>query len=814
MNLHLYEYNNYYNRTLKSFDSIEDLDEYELFVEYNTNFNPNDSVFTEHIIGGPLTYYGGADYCVVEREGEIESRWFVLENVRTRGGQYKISLKRDVVADFATNIFNAPCFVEKGWVSDADSAIFNSENMTFNQIKKNEIRLMDRTGMPWLVGYYTKSDKPMTAQLPALDTNANFTIAGIANWEYYGYTTTPAKKIDKLKLWLGFKPSDLPVAQNQATIGYSNLSNNGTVQLDYASISGGVGGLDRYYTIDTDSALWGVLGASIDKNVVSLLTKNINAKKDTLYGSAISYFTNFMNETDYNNITSLQNQKVYDSSTQILYNIKVEENTGIAGEITEYVEPELTSTFGYEMYNIYAETQTSTGGISGARPTKNSGTNFEIRVQTKSQATLILEPISYQGFSLSILPTASANTKNSPYNIFAIPYGDIRMTNGTDVFHTSADIAIRTAMALIEQYSGTAGILHDVQLLPYCPIAEVNDNVAGQTSKRLDLRDIPSNIISYITDTTDAKVGVCFHCVSSSRQFSIERLVEIHDIKISNETEFCRLVSPNWNGMFEFSPAKNRGVEGFTVDMELKPFSPYIHVAPKWNEDGLYGKRPNDPIGLICGGDFGLTMISDAWASYERQNKNYQQIFDRQIQSLEVKNEYGRFADIAGIFPGAGASAGGGGILGSMLGGGAGKTIGIGAGVGAGISALGGIADFAINEALRNENMDYTKDQFGYQLGNIRALPDSLAKVNSFNPNNRIFPVLEFYGATDEEVEALRNKIKYNGMSIGRIGKLADFINPAETTYLKGQIIILEGILEDGHLASEIATEINKGVRV
>jgi outer membrane lipoprotein SlyB len=264
--------------------------------------------------------------------------------------------------------------------------------------------------------------------------------------------------------------------------------------------------------------------------------------------------------------------------------------------------------------------------------------------------------------------------------------------------------------------------------------------------------------------------------------------------------------------MFEFSPAKNRGVDYFTVDMELKPFQPYIHVAPKWNEGGLYGIRENDPIGLICGGDFGLTMISDAWQTYERQNKNYQNIFDRQIQNLEVQRNYGRVADVVGGIAGTGQGATSGAMMGGMKGGPKGAIA--GGVIGGVLSAVGGVADFAINEALRSENMDYTKDLFGYQLGNIRALPDTLSRVNSFNPNNKIFPILEFYGCSEEETEALKQKIKYNGMSIGRIGKLRDFVNPEETTYIKGQLIVLDELPEDSHLANDIANEIYKGVRI
>lgn len=811
MNLHLYEYNNYYNRTIKSFSSLEDINEFEVFIEQNTNFNPNDGITTEHIIGGPLIYSGSADYAVVEEGNEIISRWFVIENIRTRGGQYRVILKRDSVADYAVEVFNAPCFVEKGWVPNTDSAIYNKEDMTFNQIKKNEVLLKDKTNMPWLVGYYTKSETGLSANVSAIEPNPDITVNGIANWAYYNRTITPIKHANSYNLHLKFIASDLPSGW-RAEINYTDLT-NGNIELEKAELVN-YSSTGLHYTIDTDSALWGLLGKSIDQNALNKLTSELKLKTTTLYTSAENYFDDFVSSTEYAAVLENVGRTIFDSATGDYYKVKAVEKISKNPNVQE--KAELTSTLGYELYNIYSRVQTETGGIYGSRPTSNS-TSEDILLEVKSyqEAYLELETLNYSDISINILPAADGQTKDSPYNIFAIPFGEMRILNNVDSptteITTSADIAMKIVMALISQYSGANAVLHDVQLLPYCPIEALVQNISGSLQPRLSLNSIPRALWGKINTEENEVVGYFFNAPTSSRQFSIDLGINIDDYKISNETEFCRLVSPNWNGIYEFSPAKNRGVSQFNVSVEYRPFSPYIHIAPQYNQNGLYGNRDNDPIGLICGGDFGLTMISDAWAAYERQNKNYQNIFDRQIQNLEVQQKYGRIQDIAS------------GIIGTLQGGATGAAVGLQMGGGYGalaggiagtaFSAAGGITDYYINEALRQENIDYTKDQFGYQLGNIRALPQSLTKVNSFNPNNTIFPILEYYGATDEEVEALRNKIKYNGMTIGRIGTLNQFINPAEETYVKGQIIKLD-IPEDSHLVSDIANEIYKGVRV
>jgi len=130
-----------------------------------------------------------------------------------------------------------------------------------------------------------------------------------------------------------------------------------------------------------------------------------------------------------------------------------------------------------------------------------------------------------------------------------------------------------------------------------------------------------------------------------------------------------------------------------------------------------------------------------------------------------------------------------------------------------------GIRDRQINDALRDEAKDYTKDLFKLELDNIQALPDSLTRVSAFNKNNKLFPFIEIYGCTDEEMSAVWNKLTYNGFTIGRIDTLQNNIdnkpiymgNPG---YFKGQLIRLQDFNEDSHLANAIAGELYKGVYI
>ena len=89
----------------------------------------------------------------------------------------------------------------------------------------------------------------------------------------------------------------------------------------------------------------------------------------------------------------------------------------------------------------------------------------------------------------------------------------------------------------------------------------------------------------------------------------------------------------------------------------------------------------------------------------------------------------------------------------------------------------------------------------------------SVTKVSAYNANNKIFPVLEKYTCTEEEKQALKSKIQYNGMSVGRIGTISEFLT-TEESYIKCKLIRLTNLPDDFNIVNTIANELNKGVFV
>ena len=279
--------------------------------------------------------------------------------------------------------------------------------------------------------------------------------------------------------------------------------------------------------------------------------------------------------------------------------------------------------------------------------------------------------------------------------------------------------------------------------------------------------------------------------------------------KLANECDVVRLVSQNYSAIFEFSPAKSGGVDGFLADCTYKPWSPYIHILPKLK--GLYGDNfvaIDDARGLICGGDMSLPQLSNAWANYQLQNKTYQEMFDRQIKNMDVQNDINKQGAIAQLIasPITGGAAGA--AAGAQIGGAAGA-----AALGA-IGAVGGLAtaglDYANTLKMMEENRQYAIDMYGYKLQNIQAIPTSLTKTSALTYNTRVWPFIEYYTCTEDERTALKDKIKYNGMTIMKVSQLRNYLLGKDNFY-KGKLIRLN-IKVDSHMAYEIYNELNKGV--
>lgn len=820
VNLYFLQYNNYFNRQTKPHRTTT-----SWFLPYQIGstvgvqlFNYGDGVDTTQVVN--TTNWTNEnrvpDYCVVEDQADGSRQyWYVTEWKYLRKGQYEATLKRDVLSEHYDIITTAPMLIKKGTVASSnDPAMFNSEGQAYNQIKSDEIPLYDATGCPWIVGYVPlnafQADKEISKDIYV---DPSFT-----------YNTLEDFRSDF--------PYDVNMSQNDRVI---------------------IRRYDRYpiYNIRANirySISGAVCAANVSFNSIGVLTYDINATKervnliswDAYGGVGVNGFYSEKGTTLSDSFTSFRSDKGYTMT-----------NTEASKLVRDIVNSYTSTTLRQidnSIYNVYPQNEAADATLKSilyksvkigtktytifpsnkliwkeqvvpASTFQLLSTNLknDILVDKNNKNSYIVTLKYYEaGYTLvestqTIKTTMPGKTKiiqlrKDPYAMFCIPYGEVKLRkDGVDQLTTVKDAALIATG--ISTSAGDKTVL-DVQLLPYCPIREiVVDDEKGVVDYSSLTREAQ---VQDIKNEADVVISKMFWCTDNSFSFQIPLHIEVDDYKIENETTTYRLCSPNYNGLFEFNLAKNGGLDWIEVNCSYKPQTPYIQLNPNFKK--LYGQNAttglsagdyNDQRGLTCGGDFSLPNVSDEWANYQLNNKNYQNIFDREIQSMEISNKYQRISDWMNLV----ASAAKTGIAVGSL---SHPIVGVVAG---GINLATGIASNIMSDKLRDEQISLKKDLFNYNLQNIQALPQSVSKTVAFNINSKYVPFLEKYTCTEEEKNALRDKLKWQGMTVMRTGQIQDYVW-ADDTYIEAMPLRLTGLSEDTHTAQAIAQELNMGTYI
>lgn len=759
-------FNNYYNRKLKGQTCTTINDFLSLYGDYEyiqtgttDNFDENDGVVTSHVLGRQSNpYEGKCDYLLVCKDNvNIDSKWFIIDQDKQCFGQYKLSLYRDVISDYWNVIKDSPMFIEKAILTDNDPLIFNSEDMSVNQIKTSETLLKDATGCPWIVIYYDKT-KTINGSITPKH-NYDISVEDKDVWvsdNTFRYLPQDANDVSFRALF------NTPFSGN---IRCAIDLNTGTQQDHYNNTS----------SLINNTGLATVNTAAFDKSIMfSNLLTDFTAYKDN------TYFEAFYNA--YNGGVLYQN-----SGTVGYYRINITLNQTYATEHKAVIS-------GDDNYSYLSGKILTNSSLSGTVNDKS----FEAQIKYYT-FTISLTPL-YNNETITYeVDSGCYDLSDAPYRMACMPYGNIteKFTGETDVTsNKEINFAIANNLPANE-----GSDIYDIQIVPYCPL---NDEfiIEGGINAGSD------SLLAHPMISNNTTIGYIYSCSQSSFKRHIDFNKTITNPKIENQCDLYRICSPNYQGVFEFNAAKNLGITGFDISCTYKPHIPYIHVNPDFQ--GLYGTDFGDNRGLICGGDFSLARTSDAYTEFQLQNKNFQASFDREIQNMEVQHKYGMIE--AGIGTALGA-IGAGATAGMIT---ANPVVGV---LAAGASAMGGKGDMFIKQELHNEALDYKKDMFGYNLDNIKAQPRSLSRTTAYNSDNKYFPFLEYYTCTDTEKTAFANKIAYNSMKVGVIGTISEYLlnswsygDITDKGYIKGQLIRIEGVNDDTHVVNAIAEELNKGV--
>lgn len=687
-------------------------------------------------------------------------------------------------------------------MSDSNPLIYNKEQFNYNQIKKNEIFLYDETICPWIVGYMPKNqslDKITFTTGDSYDIDLRSTAH--ADWTYAKYIGANLLagnlELNTTRVPISWSNDNWFSTKHAGCQAYQTKGSCWTKGVWMGTVNEGV----RFSEENYNKALNDARNTWIDWDVANNYLQSLYG--DSSASSAISDLTSF------NGNKILFSDGVYKvnfsfTKTEIIDKYSTDEEKGIEDTITTYLANCFKNKYAGDIKHI-----------------NKLGYSYSVKYYTLSLTKV--DTATTVSFSI---PSTTNNLSDAPYKMFCMPYPvngptiSFSKTEGGPYSAISKDIMDWCYNAIIANTTtGTdADTLYDVQILPYCPmkfksasyLQAIKENLLTFNSdwkENIDYVGIKNDAgedLSYIFFPTESSFTFTteWGVASDNSRTRLYKTLAVDNIKISNETDFIRFVSPNYSGQFDMSVAKNKELRTVSVLATYKPYNPYIQVLPTF--DGLYGSSFNDARGLICTGDFSLPIINSAWVQYELNNKTYQQAFNREVQHLEVSNEIARQNQLASSITGSLTGGIAGATAGSLASGNIAGTV-AGAALGTVASAAGGVLDYQNLIKTQQENLSYAKDTYNYNLQNIQALPNSLAKTSSLNANSKYVPFIEVYSATDEEKELLKNYLEYNGMTAGYTGTFG------LSGYVEASIIKYNGDLIPSQLA-ELNNELIKGV--
>lgn len=875
-NVYLLSYNNYNNRQVKKLDSINDYINggYVLNVLQNANFEMNDGISSKLIINQSYVDVE-PDYILVEDISSREfdnlgnllssefSRWFIIDSTLVRGNQYEFTVRRDIWVDHFDLCMNSTYFIERGYVQPSNDLIFNNEQQQFSQIKKSQTPLYDETGCPWIVGYLPKKiNKSAETTIKSIvrPDSADYVVSDITLWDYYQYVTTNPDHDyvysdnieDAFRFMIQLPIKNITGQGTSYQMGYFgySLKEKTTYGADvhdmkllypntFTEQETGFGYFEEtqaQWDDDVSDKNWYNTNYSNLNSYIQILNRTILNNQvghfsGSNYTNALAQFRSAYN-IDVNTFNYIENnlngKTIKDTSTGKVYAIS----------LTDRVIDKLEYPTGFDQTNLknYIRSMLSLNYGSSYSPTmygyvvntKVSNDNDQIKCIWKvKQIQINLTEVGNAKTYLpqddtesdGIITTYRNHLVDQVYDMFAIPYGPLEVKDGADTYTCNKDIGLAIAQAFVTTLG--SDVVYDLQMLPYCPVREYiqSDGTFDiTTSDNTKVRPIyfgdnliPINYVFYCTNSKIDNITLMHKVNDAWLPYS----VEITDTKLQYNTEMYRLSSPNFASSFEFNAAQNGGINSFKFSATYKPYNPYIRVRPEFGR--MFGEDFRDGRGLIIQGDFSIPTMSNAWVNYELQNKNYLNSFNREIQSMNLQNKIASENDIWQAVAGSVQGTASGAVAGGMVGGGYGAIA--GAVVGGVSSIAGGIRDIENNRKLRNDAISKAKTLFNYQMDNIKALPDTIRNVGALTIDNVLVPVLEFYQASDDEIDTFNKKMKYYGMTVMKVGTISEYINPNEETFVQGELLRLlppQGVNTeaDNHLAEEISNELQKGLYI
>lgn len=703
---------------------------------------------------------------IVEDNGR---RWYVSGITQLRTGKFQISLLRDIISEGTQDWRNEQAYISAGYATDYNK--YKVWGLPFTNTKINETPLIINGTPSYFVfytntqtisdtGVITESDlKLSSVQVPS-GTQVDVELDSLSDYEYYSYLSNSPDNIDNL-LYLNW-------SDTIQVLFSGSVANEGAKCAWIGNVDGEIKNISGYQNFNNEtyenpynkssinmSYVNPILGSSFfaflnQPDVVTLLENlkdNFQQRIATEEGVKKT-----ISKNDYYNINSDVNKIFLDKTTSKIYKLKLKELKDINKELL--ASDILIQNFVSALNNI-----DRMSGMFLIPP----------RIVPTDEDTAITINAS-GGRTLYYYFEEIEQVANFAFNFIAetpkLPKSAVRCVNissaGSGIEDAELGQALMQMSANTANLNNDTGQIIDIQYLPFSIATQKNDNIivnqASMTAEFLNLDDYYFNIQnSPLTN-------------------------------INKETDTIKLVSPSRASQFVFSPYNNDGNLNFEFKATIRPFSTIMYLRP--HTTGLLLADFDDKNCLIIEEDFSLTLLSSEWSNYVRQNRNYMNTFNREIQGREFERTWERRVEQAQAKTDewtarnisaqkAQAYTGNLPIISSIAG-----AIGTAWKDSAYMEAAQ--VDREYNEAMYQESLSLSRDMFSYQLDNIKAQPTIPNKITTIDCKFMGYILMEFWSTNETEKAAINNYYNYNGNRIDAYGTFNDYWG----SFVRGKIII------------------------
>lgn len=798
----LLQFESYYTRRIKLYNTLSQYADYVITTFNNINFIYNDGVNTTQILNYNPAQYDNQEptYVIVQDNdtGEL-SRWFVINSIRTRKGQYQLSLHRDLIADNIDNVLSATTYVERGYCDNIlDPAFYNEESVLIDKPLNSVYELRDDSQAAWLVAYVAGTNSAISKEKIDDKTWEDTTVQYTTGQIVYNYEDTT--NYGSFKEFWNTKLGLTNITTSAATVNEPIYAEFG---VDIAQDTGWATAYRRqFYRVIVNNYFINNSLTSTDFGAIDGSTPWfwIYGSDDTLPETGVFHGSDsstaldaivqtFPSSNNFSYKTIKSGYYIINGTTYYLSSIGGHELTknSFSSNLNNSNCPKLIST----LNNYFHFPDLDEGYISKDR------TDLEGPVpalySTSSQYSLTPVPtLSTSTFNIS----KSRKTGNS-YDILCTP---INVRGDKTIYCNGKTYTAENAINLYKafsQYWGTSPV-YDVQILPFCPVSYITPYATTESQLRFSIKTLTAE-----RDYTLTAEGIpVFYVNTIDREFEINRLWRannnVESITFPNWTNITgdymktkyiasdfKLYSPNFNSEYQIPLIKNGGLNRLHIDLTCLPNQPWIRVRPVW--EGLNGIDYDDARGLILGGTYSLTQLSSAWTEYQYTNINYQNIQDSTINYQQAQYDITNQKNLISGALNTVSSTISGAVGGALVGGIPGAIVGAVASAGASIGGLA--ADQYYDKQSQKLTIDYSQEQFALQTGNVKAQTSTISKLTAINTNFKFFPQLLVYIANDKDIDSLDAKWENCGMSIGRIGKLSDYLQQGKYQFVKGKLM-------------------------